>query len=169
MEDIGSAFEKRMETEPCFKIAYINTESRTLIADVESLIDQGSSPMFSSKIQYVIHDVDTKCGDNSEDDAEAEQTVESEILDSMEGYNWAKRGATLYKYMKPHLSNSPVVQGVWVIDLIKYCVNSDNLKAGKPKGVGDKKIEKVLREMKRMGLRIPQTYLVNSTVKKMFA
>ena len=87
----------------------------------------------------------------------------------MEGYNWAKRGATLYKHMKPHLSNSPVVQGVWVIDLIKYCVNSDNLKAGEPKGVGEKKIEKVLREMKRMGLRIPQTYLVNSTVKKMFA
>ena len=158
-----------METHPCFKIAYINTESRTLIADVESLIDQGSSPMFSSKKEYVIHDVATKCGDNSEDESEAEQTVDSEILDSMEGYNWAKRGAILYKYMKPHLSNSPVVRGVWVIDLIKYCVNSDNLKTGKSKRVGEKKIEKVLREMKRMGLRIPQTYLVNSTVKKMFA
>jgi len=144
------------------------SDSRYMIPDVASFLLNKRGNMFSSTDSFVIHGLDIAC---KEDSSLTENSNSSlNIEEYLKGFKWEKKGLRLYKLITDQVDKNDFeeLNDYFIIDLIKYVVTPENKFNASSDSTIEKKILSFLKRLKRVGCKIPQTFIVRKKVKSIF-
>ena len=142
-----------------------------MIPCVQDLLTTGRCVMFGSKTRFSIHSTEVNCQELelTGDTPEASLTTSDSIAAQIDGFPWKPRAVRLWNFLGDKVtSRDEKILNVFIVDLLRFCVTPTNKFSMPSPSGGDKKILQVLKQLKKLGLRIPQVFLTRQSVKLLF-